>query len=105
MPDITLVNMNMLCVRYVDRGEREVHLPLGPLYLASALERAGFEVDFRDFQCVDRIDKFSDEVMADFLAGASDVLFVSCMANLLPFTLLALEKVRDGALGSVGVRS
>jgi len=106
--DVTLVNMNMLCVRYVDRSEREVHLPLGPLYLASALERAGFEVDFRDYQVVDRVDKFSHEVMASFLSGAASVLFVSCMANLLPFTLLALERYREThpdtfiALGGVG---
>jgi hypothetical protein len=26
MPDVTLVNLNVLCVRYLDRTEREVHL-------------------------------------------------------------------------------
>ena len=40
--DITLVNLNMLYVRYADgRKERERHLPLGPLFLTSALERGG----------------------------------------------------------------
>lgn len=108
MADVTLVNLNMLCVRYVDRSESEVHLPLGPLYLASALERSGYEVDFRDFQLVDRADKFSRRVMAELLDGSADALFVSCMANLLPFTLLALERYREQhpdafiALGGVG---
>jgi radical SAM superfamily enzyme YgiQ (UPF0313 family) len=106
--DVTLVNMNMLCVRYVDRSEREVHLPLGPLYLASAIEREGYAVDFRDYQLEDRADKFSPDVLGRFLADAADVLFVSCMANLLPFTLLALERYREAhpdafiALGGVG---
>ena len=45
MADITLVNLNLLFVRYVDFIERELHVPLGPLYLVSALEEAGLEVD------------------------------------------------------------
>ena len=49
MSDITLVNLNMLLVRYVDTIERETHVPLGPLYLCSALENAGFDVDFRAY--------------------------------------------------------
>ncbi|HPB99804.1 MAG TPA: hypothetical protein PKW66_28040, partial [Polyangiaceae bacterium] len=61
--DVTLLNLNMLCVRYVDRSESEVHLPLGPLYLAHALEKAGYAVDFRDYQLVDRADKFSIEAL------------------------------------------
>ena len=108
MADVTLLNLNMLCVRYVDRSEREVHLPLGPLYLASALERAGFEVDFRDYQLNSDPEPFSEGAMAAFLENPSEIVFVSCMANLLPFTLLALEKFhRDHpgvfiALGGVG---
>lgn len=108
MPDVTLVNLNMLCVRYVDRREREIHLPLGPLYLASALERSGFEVDFRDYQMVDRADLFTEEAIASFLDRPAPVLLVSCMANLLPFTLLALRRFRVDhpdvfvAIGGVG---
>ena len=113
MSDVTLVNLNMLCVRYVDRSETEIHLPLGPLYLASALQRSGFEVDFRDYQLVDQADKFSQQAIVEFL-GDADTLFVSCMANLLPFTLLALEQYRKlhpdafialGGVGAAGVES
>lgn len=112
MADLTLVNLNMLCVRYLDRIEREIHLPLGPLYLARALEDAGFEVDFRDYQICDRPDLFTDESIAEFLAGSERVLLVSCMANLLPFTILALERYKAanpdsfivlGGVGAVGV--
>ena len=38
--DITLVNLNMLFMRYGEEVERELHVPLGPLYLARALEVA-----------------------------------------------------------------
>lgn len=112
MADLTLVNLNMLCVRYIDRIEREVHLPLGPLYLASALEDAGFEVDFRDYQTCDRSDPFTDGAIAAFLAGGARVVMVSCMANLLPFTLLALARYKAehpesfvvlGGVGAAGV--
>jgi len=49
MPDITLINLNMLFMRYGEEIERELHVPLGPLYLTRALEDAGFDVDFRDY--------------------------------------------------------
>ena len=52
--DITLVNLNMLFMRYGQEIERELHVPLGCLYLTRALEDAGFAVDFRDYQCASR---------------------------------------------------
>ena len=44
MADITILNLNMLYVRYYDSVERELHLPLGPLYVTAALEQAGGNV-------------------------------------------------------------
>ncbi|MBI5532302.1 MAG: B12-binding domain-containing radical SAM protein [Deltaproteobacteria bacterium] len=111
MADITLANLNMLYVRYIDRIEREIHLPLGPLYVASSLERAGFEVDFRDYQLFERARLFTDDAISDFLQGPADIVFVSCMANLLPFTLLATRRFKKEhpevflALGGVGAAS
>jgi radical SAM superfamily enzyme YgiQ (UPF0313 family) len=108
MADVTLVNLNMLCVRYLDRTEREVHLPLGPLYLARSLEDAGHAVDFRDYQLAEHAELFSEAAIAGFLADPSEILFVSCMANLLPFTLLSLRRFRRAhpeifiAVGGVG---
>jgi len=34
--DLTLVNLNMLFMRYGEEVERERHVPLGPLYLTRA---------------------------------------------------------------------
>jgi hypothetical protein len=48
--DITLINLNMLLIRYGEEADRERHVPLGCLYLTRALEDAGFSVDFRDYQ-------------------------------------------------------
>ena len=62
MADITLVNLNMLFIRYGEEAERELHVPLGPLYLTRALEDAGFF-------CVDNlppqlIDSFASTIRA-----------------------------------------
>lgn len=109
--DITLVNLNMLFVRYFDKIERELHVPLGTLYLTSALERAGFTVDFRDYQLCPSDDPFSDESILSFLADPAPVIGLSCMANLLPFTLLAARVLKEThpdktiVLGGVGPSS
>ncbi len=111
MADITLVNLNMLYLRHWDGVERERHLPLGPLYLTAALEAAGFTVDFRDYQQHVADDVFSREAIADFCRDPAPVIGLSCMANLLPFTLLAAEELRRRypdrviVLGGVGAKS
>jgi anaerobic magnesium-protoporphyrin IX monomethyl ester cyclase len=110
--DLTLVNLNMLFVRYADgRTEREKHLPLGPLYLTTALENAGFGVDFRDYQTHACTDPFRAETIAAYLANPAPILGTSCMGNLLPFTLLALQDFkraypdRTVVLGGVGTKA
>ena len=109
--DITLVNLNMLFMRYGEEIERELHVPLGPLYLTRALEDAGFEVDFRDYQLCPSDDPFDMEVFLDFVRDPAPVIGLSCMANLLPFTILALRALRERypdrrlVLGGVGSKS
>jgi radical SAM superfamily enzyme YgiQ (UPF0313 family) len=109
--DITLVNLNMLFMRYGEEVERELHVPLGPLYLTRALENAGFQVDFRDYQCVDSESPFDMGVFLDFLADPAPVIGLSCMANLLPFTMLAMRALRRRypdrtlVLGGVGTKA
>lgn len=110
--DLTLVNLNMLYVRHADgRTERERHLPIGPLSLTAALEQAGLAVDFRDYQTHPCTDPFRPETIASFLADSAPILGVSCMANLLPFTLLALREFKRAhpattvVLGGVGAKS
>ncbi len=109
--DITLVNLNMLLIRYVDALERELHVPLGPLYLCAALEQAGLGVDFRDYQLAETDEPFMPEALADFCADPAPVIGLSCMANLLPFTILAAKELkqrypdRTVVLGGVGPHS
>jgi len=109
--DITLVNLNMLFMRYGEEVERELHVPLGPLYLTRALEDAGFAVDFRDYQCVESDEPFDMQVFLDFLRDPAPVIGLSCMANLLPFTILAIRALRETypdrtlILGGVGSKA
>jgi hypothetical protein len=72
--DITFVNLNMLFVRYTDAYEREKHLPLGLLYLTSVLERAGVEVDFRDYQMCEVDDPFDLDAFVDFVSDPAPII-------------------------------
>lgn len=111
MADITLINLNMLYIRYGEQTDRELHVPLGPLYLTRSLEDAGFSVDFRDYQLCDEDDPFDMEIFLDFARDPAPVVGLSCMANLLPFTILALKALRNKypdrtfVLGGVGTKS
>ncbi len=109
--DITLVNLNMLFIRYGEEVERERHVPLGPLYLTRALEDAGLRVDFRDYQLCPADDPFDMQTFLEFLRDPAPVIGLSCMANLLPFTIQAMKALRDRyhdrrlILGGVGAKS
>ena len=109
--DLTLVNLNMLFMRYGEQIERERHVPLGCLYLTAALERAGFTVDFRDYQSSGAEDPFDVEAFLAFVADPAPVIGLSCMANLLPFTLLAAHALKERypdrkiILGGVGTKA
>ncbi len=109
--DITLVNLNMLLIRYGEEMERERHVPLGCLYLTKALEDTGISVDFRDYQLCDAADPFRMESFLDFLDDPAPVVGLSCMANLLPFTILAAQAVKERypdrtvVLGGVGPKA
>lgn len=109
--DITLLNLNMLYLRYYDRTDREHHLPLGPLYLARAIEDAGFTVDFRDYQLNTFDDPFSVDSCLRFLEGSARIVGISVMANLLPFAILVSRELKRRfpektiALGGVGAKS
>lgn len=109
--DITLINLNMLLIRYVDAMERELHVPLGPLYLTAALEKAGFAVDFRDYQLCEAEEPMLPESVADFCQEPAPIIALSCMANLLPFTILAAKELKARfpehtiVLGGVGPKA
>jgi radical SAM superfamily enzyme YgiQ (UPF0313 family) len=109
--DITLINLNLLYIKYYDSIEKEIHVPLGTLYLTQALEDAGFTVDFRDYQLNKYDDPFEIDNIVDFLKDSADIVGFSCMANLLPFTILAIKRFREKypqkqvILGGVGPKS
>ncbi|MBW2263244.1 MAG: radical SAM protein [Deltaproteobacteria bacterium] len=111
MAHITLVNLNMLFVRYSDSYEKELHLPLGPLYLTTVLEKAGYEVDFRDYQLCEADDPFDLDSFVEFMADPAPVVGLSCMANLLPFSILAARRLKERypdrtiVLGGVGAKA
>ena len=111
MADITFVNLNMLLVRYADSVDQERHLPLGLLYLTSVLEEAGYEVDLRDYQLCPVEDHFDFDKFLDFVAEPAPIIGLSCMANLLPFTILAAQRLKERfpdrtlVLGGVGAKS
>jgi anaerobic magnesium-protoporphyrin IX monomethyl ester cyclase len=111
MADITLLNMNMLYVRYYDSVEKELHVPLGSLYLTRILEDAGYDVDFRDYQVNTYDDPFDADNICDYLSDSAELVGISVMANLLPFTLFALKRFKQRnpektiVLGGVGPKS
>ena len=94
MHDITLVNMNLLHIVYADRVDRELHVPLGLLYLVSVLEQRGYRVDLRDYQLMPEAHLFDVEHTLAFLEGSASIVGFSCMANLLPYTLLVARALK-----------
>lgn len=111
MADITLINLNMLFLRHGERIERELHVPLGPLYLTRALADAGFDVDFRDYQTCAGAEPFDMATFLDFVKDCAPIIGLSCMANLLPFSILALQALHHAypdrrlILGGVGSKA
>ncbi|UCF97732.1 MAG: B12-binding domain-containing radical SAM protein [Spirochaetaceae bacterium] len=108
---ITLLNLNMLYLKYFDKVDREQHIPLGPLYLTRAIEDAGYSVDFRDYQLNTFEDPFSIDSCIEFLADSAAIIGISVMANLLPFALLLGRELKlrfpdkTIVLGGVGAKS
>ena len=109
--DITILNLNLLYLKYFEKVDRELHIPLGPLYLTRALEDAGYSVDFRDYQMNMYEDPFSIDNCVDFLKDSSDIVGISVMANLLPFAILLSKELKHKypnkmiILGGVGAKS
>jgi len=113
---ITLVNMNLLYIRLDDRIDYEAHPPLGLLYLTSVLEQKGFSVDLVDYQILPRIrrdaDPFDLDTALRYIGETAGIVGFSCMANLLPFTILVAERLKQlhpektillGGVGPFGV--
>lgn len=109
--DITILNLNMLYLKYFDKIDREHHVPLGPLYLTRALEDAGYSVDFRDYQCNEYDDPFRVSNCLEYLDDSAGIIGISVMANLLPFAILLCKEIKQIhpektiILGGVGAKA
>lgn len=71
-------------------------LPLGVLFLATAVVRAGFAVSVRDLQLVqDAVQERSTvKLVKNVLEDAGPILGISCMSDTLPAVLLALTDIK-----------
>ncbi|HVP58735.1 MAG TPA: radical SAM protein [bacterium] len=94
--DITLVNVSLPLPSEVEK-QLDVYLPLGCLYLVSALERAGYRVDFRDYQlfALKHAKPLAPDALVEFLADPAPIVGISCMVSMLPFVLLGTKLFRE----------
>jgi len=79
--------------------------PLGPLYIAAALEEMHVDVDFRDFQTEKGAHGFSGEALARYLSGHAEVVAISCFVDMLPAVVDAarlLQQARPGTKILIG---
>ena len=72
-------------------GKREP--PLGPLYIAETMRRAGLAVDFRDYQLGDEPTTFEPAKLVSFLRGHSRCIAISCFVDMLPLVIEAARQL------------
>jgi radical SAM superfamily enzyme YgiQ (UPF0313 family) len=114
--DITLINMNIFYLNVRGEIDFEIQPPLGLLYLVAVLEQNKYAVDFVDYQTFPienpESDPFDIDNVINFLGEMPEVVGLSCMANLLPFTLLVAKRIKElfpqkiillGGVGPFGV--
>lgn len=70
-------------------------LHIGALYIVAALEKKGFEVDYRDYQTSKYCDSLKVDDMIEFAMEVSDVVLVSCMAYMLPLVVIFSERFKE----------
>jgi anaerobic magnesium-protoporphyrin IX monomethyl ester cyclase len=87
--------MNLTLVNFVPPLKGDTTVPLGPLYIASVLEEAGCQVDFRDYQLTSYENPLTQKSITDFLSDSEDFLGIGCFFNALPFLLPSLEKIKS----------
>lgn len=87
MADVTIVNSGLLLHR--------TDIPTGPLIVVSVLEKAGFVVEFRDYQGVAIPKRPSPRTFKAFLDDCADLLGISVMSNSLPTVLGAVRLLKE----------
>ncbi|MCG8424315.1 MAG: B12-binding domain-containing radical SAM protein [Proteobacteria bacterium] len=86
MSDMTLVNVVLPSAVKVP--------PHGCLYLISALEQAGYEVELRDYQQCSLDEPWLPDTLARFASGGARVLGMSCMSYALPLLIEAARRIK-----------
>lgn len=107
-PDVTFLNLNLMLVRGDGTFDQQAYVPLGLLYMAAVLEREGYNVEFADFQQFAGARQFDAERLVAALRSSADVLGISVMSNLLPFSIHCARLLKEDrperkiVLGGVG---
>lgn len=71
------------------------YAPVGMLYLVAALEGAGLQVDFRDYQLAARRSPCSLREVRRFLQGHAPVVGIGCMMKELPLAVLTARALKE----------
>ncbi|WP_035294816.1 radical SAM protein [Clostridium sp. KNHs214] len=106
---ITYLDLNNPITR---ESEQETTANLGALYIISALENEGYEVDYRDYQISKFYNKLKVDSIVKFAEGSTKIILICCMAYMLPLVILAIRKIKEedpekliilGGVGPTGV--
>lgn len=101
---------NLYCA--IGRKWNHSFLPLGTLYITAALEAAGINVLYKDYQLWCKGNPYNVKKIISFLQTPSRILGIGCMGTMLPFLLKALETIKGldpdktivlGGTGATGV--
>lgn len=85
---------------------------LGALYIIAALEKKGYEVDYRDYQISKFYNRLKISSIAKFAENSKNTILICCMAYMLPLVILAIRKIKElnpkkqiilGGVGPTGV--
>ncbi|MBW2086055.1 MAG: cobalamin-dependent protein, partial [Deltaproteobacteria bacterium] len=107
-PDVTLINLNLMLINNAGRFDQQNYIPLGLLYIAAFLEREGYNVEFIDYQLFSHSREFDAALFCQAIGTPARLVGFSCMSNLLPFTIVCAEKLKEShpeckiVLGGVG---
>ncbi|MEW6295022.1 MAG: radical SAM protein [Candidatus Diapherotrites archaeon] len=92
MADITLVNLR---VKYLENSKKIAYTPVGVLYIISSLEKAGFSVDFKDYQFNSYKNQYDPQNLVKFLKNSADIVGLSFSVEFLPFALIGIKKLKE----------
>lgn len=106
--DVTLLNLNLMLAHSDGTFDQQVYLPLGMLYMAAVLGKAGHNPEFIDYQLFTHARLFDEHLFVRALGDIAPLVCISCMSNLLPFAVAVSRELKRRhpacriALGGVG---